>query len=183
MCVYTHERSWNICERNCLHSEQMRLSINSCCQAFTASVCVCVCFHAWKHGCLRLNSAASKSAQVWMRGALYGDTTAPYWLTLTQIWKFISVLCPIFIFFFPTCAVVCEQAFSKQNNFIATVNSTAFMRLNKNTKGFITVMKWIDGICELLTFTCLLAQWMSSKVNCVKPPLICSQRHGKDVGS
>lgn len=158
----------------------MRLSINSCCQAFTASMCVCSCMEARmlkaQFRCLRISSSVDARCTLWRH----------HCTILTHIDSDMKVpLCAVSLFFFfpPACTVVCEQALSKQNNFIATVNSTAFRRLNKNMKGFITVMKWIDGICELLTFTCLLAQWMSSKVNCVKPPLICSQRHGKDVGS
>lgn len=41
--VYTHGRSWNIWELNCLHSEQIRFFINSCCQAVLLQVSVLMC--------------------------------------------------------------------------------------------------------------------------------------------
>lgn len=73
--VCTYCCSWNICKLSCLHSKQMNLTINSCCQAaITASMCECV--HACQHQCSRLNSAASKAAEVWMWGAVNEDIAA-----------------------------------------------------------------------------------------------------------
>lgn len=162
----------------------MRLSINSCCQAARLQVCVsdCVC------SCMEAPVLRAQLCCLQISWSL--DVRCSWWrhhctiLTHTDSDMKSVFLCVPFHFTPPTppCAVVRAQAL-QANYFVVSVNSTAFMILSENMQWFITVMKWIDGICELLTFTCLLAQWVSSKVNCVKLTLICSQRHGNDVGS
>lgn len=113
-----------------------------------------VCLCVFMHG----SNAAYKSEVVRMWAAFYEDPCT-------------------------TCIDSDVNYSSRSFSCTVAVNTTAFLLLVKNKKWFITTMKRIDGIYELLTFMCLPAQWMSSKVNCVKLLLICSERHGKDVDS
>lgn len=67
--VYTHGRSWNICERDCLHSKQMNLSINSCLPSSTTARLRGECVHACKHRRLGLDSVACEAAGLDVRCA------------------------------------------------------------------------------------------------------------------
>lgn len=100
------------------------------------------CVHACKHQCLRLNSAASGAAEVWMWGAVNEDTAALYWLALTQIWiKFMAVPRPPFFFMQGRL-----WTSSQSKYFIATLNQTAFILINKKIwKGLLW---WWNGLME-----------------------------------